>query len=147
MTSGASISSRIEYPPGSGIPVSRGGGAFPEVLSWQGRSLSFRCPPSTFPILTPGDNDDYNGTFQITSGHGRVPALSAELRARVKGEHSPQKRGSSGQLEGYGSGRPERLGNHHQRNGMGFPERSLTASSDDPGRRPMIRGKISIDQG
>lgn len=147
MTSGASISSRIEYRRDQEFLSAGVAGHFQRFFL-AGAQLEF--PMSSIYVSYPDtrENDDYNGTFQITSGHGRVPALSAELRARVR-ENIPLRNGVPPvSLEGYGF-RAALNGWETIINGMGWVSLSgsLTASSDDPGRRPMIRGKISIDQG
>jgi hypothetical protein len=147
MTSGASISSRIEYHRDQGYLSAGVAGHFQRFFL-AGAQLEF--PMSSIYVSYPDtrENDDYNGTFQITSGQGRVPALSAELRARVR-ENVPLRNGVPPvSLEGYSF---RAVLNRWETiiNGMGWVSLSgsLTASSDDPARRPMIRGKISLDQG
>ncbi len=147
MTSGASVSSRIEYNRDQEYLSAGVAGHFQRFFL-AGAQLEF--PESSIYVSYPDtrEDDDYNGTFLITSGQGRVPALMAELRARVT-ENIPLRSGVPPvSLEGYGF-RAVLNGWETIISGMGWVSLSgnLTASSDDPAKKPLIRGKITLDQG
>lgn len=147
MTSGASISSRIEYIRDQEY-ISMGLAGHFQRLFLAGAQMEF--PMSSVYITYPDTRaeDDYNASFLITSGRGRDPALAAELRAKVR-ESIPLRAGELPlELEGY-SFRAVLDGWETIISGVGWVSLSgsLTASETDPLRRPIIRGKIRVDQG
>lgn len=147
MTSGASISSRIEYSRDEPYLSANLAGHFQRFFI-AGAQLEF--PMSSIYISYPDESsdDDYNGSFRITSGQGRNPALTAELRAELL-ENIPLRTGEVPvELAGYDF-RAELNGWETILSGLGWVSLSgnLSATSSDPGQRPLIRGKISLDEG
>lgn len=147
MTSGASISSRIDYNRDDAYLSAGLAGHF-QRLFVAGAQLEF--PMSSIYVTYPDtrSEDDYNASFTITSGQGRLPALFAEVRARLS-ENIPLRTGEMPlEVEGYAF-RAALNGWETIINGMGWVSLSgnLSASSSDMTRRPVLRGKITLDQG
>lgn len=147
MTSGASISSRIEYNRDEPYLSAGLAGHFQRFFI-AGAQLEF--PMSSIYISYPDESsdDDYNASFRITSGQGRTPALAAELRAELV-ENIPFVTGEVPlELAGYDF-RAELNGWETILSGLGWVSLSgnLSATSSDPGQRPLFRGKIRLDEG
>ncbi len=147
MTSGASISSRIEYSRDEPYLSANLAGHFQRFFI-AGAQLEF--PMSSIYISYPDESsdDDYNASFRITSGQGRNPALTAELRAELL-ENIPLRTGEVPvELAGYDF-RAELNGWETILSGLGWVSLSgnLSAASSEPGQRPLLRGKISLDEG
>ncbi len=147
MTSGASISSRIEYSRDDPYLSAGLAGHFQRFYI-AGAGLEFPMSSLYISYPDPRAGDDYNASFRITSGQGNHPALSAELRARLS-ENIPLRTGEPPvELEEY-SFRAELNGWETILNGMGWVSLSgsLSTSSSDMSQRPIIRGKIRLDEG
>ncbi|MFO7627284.1 MAG: translocation/assembly module TamB domain-containing protein [Candidatus Fermentibacteraceae bacterium] len=147
MTSGASISSRIEYSRDEPYLSANLAGHF-QRLFIAGAQLEF--PMSSIYVSYPDESseDDYNASFRITSGQGRNPALTAELRAELL-ESIPLRTGEVPvELAGYDFN-AELNGWETILSGLGWVSLSgnLSATSSEPGQRPLLRGKISLDEG
>jgi len=147
MTSGASISSRIEYSREEPYLSANLAGHFQRFFI-AGAQLEF--PMSSIYISYPDESsdDEYNASFRITSGQGRNPALTAELRAELI-ENIPLRTGEVPvELAGYDL-RAELNGWETILSGLGWVSLSgnLSATSSEPGQRPLLRGKIRLDEG
>lgn len=147
MTSGASISSRIEYIRDEPYLSAGLAGHFQRFFI-AGAQLEF--PMSSIYISYPDESsdDEYNASFRITSGQGRDPALTAELRAELLA-NIPLRTGEAPvELAGYDL-RAELHGWETILSGLGWValSGSITASSSEPGQRPLLRGKIRLDEG
>lgn len=147
MTSGASISSRIEYIRDEPYLSAGLAGHFQRFFI---AGAQLELPMSSIYISYPDESseDDYNASFHITSGQGRNPALTAELRAELLA-NIPLRTGEVPiELAGYDL-RAELNGWETILSGLGWVALSgnLSASSSEPGQRPLLRGKIKLDEG
>jgi hypothetical protein len=147
MTSGASISSRIEYNRDLEY-ISAGVAGHFQRLFLAGAQMEFPMSSVYFSYPDTRASDEYNASFRITSGQGREPDLTAEFRARVR-ENLPFRTGDLPlEVEGY-SFLATLNGWEAIINGVGWISMSgnLSATENDLTRRPMLRGKIRLDQG